>query len=262
MSVIGKLKRREFTMKFQIPTETLFLYGVPFGGDNEPTPPPGQQPSVEGNPPGAQPNPVGTGQGTPSPNPPAADSGDEDDDEFKSYTPAELRRLAKDLKAGKTTAEQAAKDAQAKIDAEERKKRTDLENLQTDKTRLEGENTSLRATIAELAIIGAIRDETKYDWHNPNTVAGLLNPEIVKVGDDGKVEGLKKELDRVAKDHAYLLKTPAQQQQQQPPGVGQQQWPGATGFQPGTGGANNGGGQQQPNVADLAKTYPALASRM
>lgn len=208
---------------------------------------PNQSPGTPGTPNGATGGAKGEGSSAPA-------SDDDDEDEYKDLTPRELRRLARDL-ANKAKSIESERDSfKTKVDEQERKTRTNEENLQKDLEAERSMNATLRATNAKLAILGAIRDDSRYEWHDPEMVAQQLNSEVVKVSEDGKVENLKKELDRIAKDHEFLLKKKANQPARQPNNGG------PTGFQPGQGGANNGG-SGQPDLKELAKSYPALMNR-
>ena len=185
----------------------------------------------------------------------------DDGDDYKDLTPRELRRIARDLASKAKSIESERDSFKTKVEEQERKTRSHEENLQKDLETERSVNASLRATNAKLAILGAIRDDARYEWHDPEMVAQQLNSEVVKVSEGGMVEGLKKELDRVAKDHEFLLKKKAANTQgRQQNNVGQQS-NGPTGFQPGQGGANNSG-TGQPDLKELAKSYPALASRV
>lgn len=175
----------------------------------------------------------------------------EEDDEFNGYSTKELRRIARDLAATKKSAEKDRDSYKTKVDEQERAKRTAEENLKQDLATERETNKVLRATNARLAIVSAIISDGRYEWHDPQMVAQQLNPDIVKVSDDGKVEGLRKELDRVSKEHAFLLKTNQTQGGSKT---------GPTGFQPGQGGASSGG--TGTDIKELAKSYPALASRL
>lgn len=186
---------------------------------------------------------------------PAAATDDDDEDEYKDLTPRELRRLARDLANKAKNIESERDSFKTKVDEQERKTRTNEENLQKDLEAERSVNATLRATNARLAILGAIRDDVRYEWHDPEMVAQQLNSDVVKVSEDGRVDNLKKELDRIAKDHEFLLKKKANQPGRQPNNGG------PTGFQPGQGGANNSG-SGQPDLRELAKSYPALAHRV
>lgn len=183
----------------------------------------------------------------------------DDDGDFKDLTPRELRRIARDLAEKAKSIESERDSFKAKVDEQERKTRTNEENLQKDLELERQSNASLRATNARLAILGAIRDDSRYEWHDAEMVAQQLNPEIVRVSENGSVEGLRKELDRIAKEHEFLLKRSAGSKgRQQDTG---RQPNGPTGFQPGQGGANNNG-VGGPDIKELAKSYPALVSRV
>lgn len=183
------------------------------------------------------------------------DADDDDDDEFKGLSAAELRSIARENATKAKNAESARRKAQAKIDAEERKKNDDATNAKKDLETERETVSTIRATMTKQAITGAIRDDTRFTWNDVEIVAGLLDPEKVKVSDEGKVEGLKSELTRVSKDHPFLLKTQGGQQNS---GTGN----GPTGFQPGQGGAGNSGSSQEQDRKALAENYPALAMRI
>lgn len=180
----------------------------------------------------------------------------DDDDPYAGLSSKELRRILKDTESSKEQAETARKALQDKVDENERKNLTKEQNLERDLNSANDKISTLTATNTKLAIINSILMESKYQWHNVEMVAAQLNPEIVKVGDDGKVEGLIKELARVAKDNEWMLKTSTKKQDSQgSSGTGR------TGFQPGQGGANDGGANGT-DVNKLAKVFPALSSRM
>lgn len=181
-------------------------------------------------------------------------SDSDEDDPYKGLTTKELKRLLKDIETSKSEAEQARKALQDKVDEEERKKRTKEENLEADIKSRDEKISSLLAVNSKLAIINAINAEKKYEWHDVEVVAQQLDSSIVKVDENGKVEGLIKDLSRVAKEHEYLLKakTDSKNQQQQNHQV--------TGFQPGQGGASSDGDSADRNA--LANLMPALRSRM
>lgn len=182
---------------------------------------------------------------------------DDDGDDFKDLSPRELRRIAKDL-ADKAKSIESERDSfKAKVDEQERKTRSHEENLQKDLEAERNLNSMLKATNARLAILGAIRDDNRYQWHDAEMVAQQLNSDIVKVSEAGTVEGLRKELDRIAKEHTFLLKQSAGGKG----GQGLAKPNGPTGFQPGQGGANNSG-VGGPDIKELAKSYPALVSRV
>ena len=193
-------------------------------------------------------------------------SGDTDDDDpYAGLSAKELKRLLSDSETKRNSAEAERDSMKSAQTTAERAKLDENDRLKAEKTDDTNTINTLRATNAKLAITNAIGNDERFEWHNTNLVADQLNREIVKVDDEGNVTGLAKELARVAKDHPFLLKEKKQQdnsqqqqnnQQQQQNGVGN----GVTGFQPGQGGSNSGNLDQ--NAAELAKKYPALASRL
>lgn len=235
----------------------------PDGGDNSGSGD-GQGNSGQGaNPPANQQNPAqgqgnaGTGKGTPA----TSDNDDDEDDPYAGLSAKELRRLLADTEKSKDASEADKKKLQDKIDEEDRKKRTKEENLEKDVREGQATIKTLRESLAHQSLINAILIDDRFTWHNMDDVIAKLS-DSVKVSDDGKVDGLTRELTRIAKDNDYLVKS--KKETQQDPNNQQQQRNnnnGPTGFQPGQGGANQGG-TLPPNVAELAKTFPALASRM
>lgn len=197
---------------------------------------------------------------------------DDEDDEYKGLTPAELRKIASDNAKKAKDAEKARKAAQAKIDAEERKKNDNETNLTKDLESAHTENATLRAAMTRMAIIGAIRDDARYDWHDPEMVAQQLDPEKVTVDENGRVEGIKASLPKVAKDHPFLLKKDNTLENDKgnssngsggtrSGAIGGGSNGGPTGFQPGQGGTSGGAGNET-DTKKLAENYPALAARI
>jgi hypothetical protein len=190
---------------------------------------------------------------------------DAEDDDLEGLSAKELRRIAADRekarKAAEAKATKAAKDAAAK----EREKLNADQKKDFDLNQANETIAKLTATNTKLALLGAIRDDSRFEWHNPEIVAQQLNSEIVKVDSEGRVEGLANELKRVSKDHAYLLKKKGQQQDSGNNNGNnnnnQQQNNQQSGLQPGQGGANQGG-SMPPQQAELVELMPALRSRM
>ncbi len=183
------------------------------------------------------------------------DDGKEQDDPADPYaglSAKELKRLLSDSEGKAKTLETERDSYKTKVDDSEREKLDEKGRLELDLTNERENNAKLKSTNARLSIINAIIMDEGYQWHNPEMVAAQLNSEIVKVSDDGKVEGLKNELKRIAKDNDWMLKKQEQNNNKN----------GSTGFQPGQGGSNNGGNNGKPEAAALAKIMPALASRV
>ena len=204
----------------------------------------------------------------PPPNPPATQGNsnppateDKDDDPYAGLTPKELRRLLADAEGRANTTEADKKKLQDAIDAEQRKKNDENTNLKNDVAARDTTISELRQALSHQALVNSILLDERFTWHNIDDVIHKL-PESVKVDDNGKVSNIAAALGKIAKDNEYLVKSQQGQQdsQQQQPNNSQQQNNGPTGFQPGQGGANSGGALP-PNAVELAKNYPALASR-
>lgn len=201
------------------------------------------------------------------------DDDDDDEDEFKGLTPAEIKALAKKNASDAKEAERKRKAAQKILDDQERAKNDETTNLKNDFQVLKEENTTLRSTMTRQAIIGAIRDDTRYEWHDPEMVAQQLDPAKVTVDDNGRVEGIKGSLPKVAKDHPFLLKKDNTTDAGNGSGaggngngarggaIGGGSNGGPTGFQPGQGGTSGGAGNEVDSKK-LAENYPALAARV
>lgn len=183
----------------------------------------------------------------------------EDDDPYKGLSSKELKRILADTDTKLKDAVSERDSAKKTLTEKEREKLDENERLKAEKEDDAKTISELRATNAKLALIGAIRDDARFEWHNPEIVAQQFNSDEVKVKDDGTVEGIAKALARVAKEHDYLLKTKKQEKQEKQ--EKQQNNGNPTGFQPGQGGAS-GGGNVDPDKAKLVEMMPALATRM
>ena len=181
---------------------------------------------------------------------------DDEDDQYKGMSSKELKRLLAD-KDGKLKSTETELDSTKKtLTAKEREELDEIDRLKAEKEDDANTISNLRATNAKLAIIGAIRDDSRFEWHNPEIVAQQFKTDEIKVKEDGTVEGIAKALARIAKDHDYLLKGSKKKEDKD-----ETKNQGPTGFQPGQGGANNGG-NVDPDRAKLVEMMPALASRM
>jgi len=192
------------------------------------------------------------------------DDGDDDEDELKGLTPAELRRIASDNAKAAKEAEKQRKAAQKIIDDAERKKNDENTNLKKDLEAEQKKTARIESVMTRQAILGAIRDDRRFEWHDPEMVAQQLDPEVVKVDENGKVSGLKNALPKVAKDHPFLLakdNTNADGKNGKGNGNNGSGGQGPSGFQPSQGGSSTGGGDEIDTKV-MVDHYPALASRV
>lgn len=193
-------------------------------------------------------------------------SDDDDDDDLEGLSAKELKRIARDNAKRAKDAETERDSVKNALTDKEREKLDKEQRQELEINDLKSENSALRTALAKQSIINAINSDKRYEWNSAEIVAAQLNSEIVKVDKDGNVQGLKKELDRIAKDDdlKFLLKSGGKQedqQQQQNNGGNQGNGFGATGFQPGQGGANSGGGKT-PTLTEAAQEWPSLAGRI
>lgn len=131
-------------------------------------------------------------------------SGSDSGDKPRMYTPEEYEALQRRMQAADRTA------------TEKSKKLEEIENANKDElTRTKDQLAKATAEIATLresnktTLLKAEFGLAGVQWHNPATAyATLLNeyPDAVHVDDDGKVVGMKSAVEKLAKEHAYLVK--------------------------------------------------------
>lgn len=103
-------------------------------------------------------------------------------------------------------AEKERDELRARLAEIEGKDKTELEKVTARVTELESENGTLRADLHQARIENAFLTDNKYSWHNPRRALDLADLSEVEIDEDGKVLGLSKALDALAKSDAYLLK--------------------------------------------------------
>jgi len=154
----------------------------------------------------------------------------------------ELERVRNRMKAADKRAEEAEKKAKEYED----KDKDELTKTTERVTELEKENTALGEAVNRLRIENEFLSSNKYTWHNPKRALSLIDLSEVSITEDGKVEGLDKALDALAKSDAYLLKT-GKEEEEEPTGP--------------SGSAHNGrkgGDGKNLDAETLKKKYPAL----
>lgn len=159
------------------------------------------------------------------------------------YEALQARMRAADQRAA--AAEKKIKDAEDAQLSEADKIKKDLEEER--KLRLAEKERNDRQ-----AVDNAVLADTTYagKWHNIETVLGLVDRSMITL-EDGKPKGVKAALDKLAKDHAYLLK-PAE-------GTDNNGKSGSTGA---TGTTRQQGGQGAPSADALAAKFPAMRGRV
>lgn len=130
--------------------------------------------------------------------------------------PVKLAAMAKDAndqaareRHAKKAAEATAAEALAKLKAIEDKDKSELELAKSNLEELKAKTEKYEAAIQELRIQNAFLGSNKHQWQNGTSALKLADLSDVKIDEDGKVTGLEKALERLAKDHSYLLKPDA-----------------------------------------------------
>lgn len=135
------------------------------------------------------------------------DDDDDDDDSDSTVSRAEFDKLKGKLKASdKHNAK-----LLTQIKSHEDKDKDDLTKTSERVTELESENKDLKSTVSKLKLNNAFLSANTHNWHNPDvamTVArdqGCLE-DLIDDDDEIDAKALKKALDKLAKDNAYLVK--------------------------------------------------------
>lgn len=133
------------------------------------------------------------------------DGEEKPDDASSKGTPTreEYEALERRMKA----ADKRATDAETKVKEYEDKDKDELTKATDKVTELENDVKGLSEAVTTLRIENEFLASNKYTWHNPKRALSLVDLSEVTIDDDGKVVGLDKALDALAKSDAYLLKT-------------------------------------------------------
>ena len=151
------------------------------------------------------------------------------------------------LKRRMQAADKRASDAEAKIKEHEDAQKDELTKATDRVTELEQENKELSEATTQLRIENEFLASNKYTWHNPKRALSLADLSEVTIEDDGKVVGLDKALDALAKSDAYLLKSEKDGEEEPPEGSS------------GSGaGSGRKGDKKTVDKEALQKKYPAL----
>lgn len=125
----------------------------------------------------------------------------------------------------------------------EDKEKSDLDRVTGDLEAATAKSTALETRLRDLALENAFLASNKHQWRDPKIALRLADLSEVKIDDEGEVEGLDKALDKLAKDHVYLLKPKDDDDADS---------------QSATGSKVKGGSSSTPNRDALEKKYPAL----
>jgi hypothetical protein len=151
-------------------------------------------------------------EGTDDDNPEGGKSkeGDGEGDSDKSGNPdAKIEDLEQEKERHyrrRKEAEKRAEELERELAELKGKDTPEQEKLQTKVAELESSNEALTQSLRESRLQVAFLKDNSYDWHNPGRALSLADLSEVEIDDDGKVHGLKKALDSLAKSDAYLIK--------------------------------------------------------
>lgn len=144
-------------------------------------------------------------------------TGDTETPREKALREEKDRHFTKAQKAAQDLAEKELKlkEATDKLEEIENKDKSEVERATKAAAKAEKELADAKAAdesskkmIKDLQIKVAFLQSTKYTWHDPETALLLVgNYGELTIGDDGKVAGLEKAVDALAKDKAFLVKT-------------------------------------------------------
>lgn len=135
-------------------------------------------------------------------------SAETDPDKLRAMLSESNADAARKRHEAKALAQQNAELA-ARLKAIEDKDKTELERAQGDLAEHQKKVADYEAQISELRIQNAFLTANKHTWQSPDAARKLADLSDVKIDEDGKVTGLDKALDKLAKDHPYLLKPAA-----------------------------------------------------
>lgn len=135
-------------------------------------------------------------------------SGKEDDDrdpqrKIKALEDEKDRHYTK-----RREAEQRADDLQRQIDELKaaNDKRPDVEKLEERATQAEAKVADLSEKLQQALLQNAFLLDNTYEWHNPARALQVADLSDVEIDEKGKVHGLSKALEALAKSDPYLLK--------------------------------------------------------
>lgn len=160
---------------------------------------------------GAGPDPsqsaAGDPSGTGNPNPVDPTSGDPQGGDNpitpaaitpEAYAAIQARMQAADRRASALEAENKKfKDAQL----------NETQRLEQRATEAEARAKELEESLAQERLNNAFLADKTYKWHNPEVALKLADTDLITKDDSGKVTGMKAALDKLAKEHPYLLDT-------------------------------------------------------
>jgi outer membrane murein-binding lipoprotein Lpp len=155
------------------------------------------------------------------------------------------------VRARMRAADQRAAKAEADLKAIREKDLPEVEKLKTQVAELTAAKEKAEEDLKATRLDAAFLRDNKYKWKNPGVALKLADLSAVDIDDDGKVSGLVKALDALAKEHPYLV---------EPADSGEGEGEGAKGS---TGAPSNSGrgSDTKLDMKKMAARIPALRTR-
>jgi hypothetical protein len=128
-----------------------------------------------------------------------------DREDAKTYSSHEYDALHRRMQA----ADKRAGDAEKRLKAIEDKDKSELDKLREENDELRKREEERAEEFQTLRLRDAFRDasgEKKIVWHNSTLALKELNRDLLTFEDDGTVKGMERAVDKLAKDHPYLVK--------------------------------------------------------
>lgn len=188
-------------------------------------------------------------------------------DADKPVSRAEFDSLMSRMQA----ADRAKTAAERRVAELEGKDKSDLEKAQAERDAAKAEADQLRADRQAMLTSNAfltVKDAPT--WHSNAAALKLLDTSLLTIEDNGEVKGMEAAVEKLKKDHPYLVKTDSSKddgkddKEGKGGGSGQGGNGGGGSGQQQSGASNNGGagsGGKQVDRGALEKKYPALRGR-
>lgn len=174
-----------------------------------------------------------------------ASASDDDDDE-----PSELENMRKRMKAADKRAAETERELRELRD----KDKPELDKVRSDLEEITAERDGLRTEVRDLRLQNAFLTANDHEWHDPDVALSLAGSKKYLedvVDDDGEVDrkALKKALERLAKEHQYLIKSKSKDDKDDEPG--------APSGEP-AGGRSDNAKDEKAKQASLRRRFPSL----
>lgn len=184
---------------------------------------------------------------------------DADEDDLREEN-VKLRRRLKANDKRTSTLEKRLQELESGKGSDDDKK--DVDGVAAAKiTELEGTVADLQSEVGTLRLEKAFLSSNKHEWHDPDVALALANSQGFLedvVDDDGDVSkvALRKALDRLAREHKYLVKTEDKKSKKKGKDDDKEE-PAAPSGQPSSGRSKNGD-DAKARKAELQKRFPVL----